>query len=315
MPCSPVPVVLDAGIGTASDAALAMEFGCAAVLLNTAVSKARDPVRMAAAMRAGVEGGRLARLAGRIPKRAHAEPSSPQFELSVYVRLPSPPLLVITDRQQARAPLETILDAIFAAGCRWASVREKDLPETEQQELAARLLAVARRHGATLTLHGSAELARGGGRRGAPGRGRRRQGRAGAAGPGGADRDFHPWRGGGGAARTRRKSTTPSQGLPSRPPQAGLRAGAGGGWGGADRPYGARAGGAGRGGIDAGNASDLLAAGAAGVAVMGGLMRSADPAGETRGACCAPWPDGRRAICRARWRAGRSGRAATSSWA
>ena len=78
---SPVPVVLDAGIGTASDAALAMELGCAAVLLNTAVSKARDPVMMAAGMRAAVEAGRLARLAGRIPKLSHAEPSSPQFGL------------------------------------------------------------------------------------------------------------------------------------------------------------------------------------------------------------------------------------------
>ena len=78
---SPVPEVLDAGIGTASDAALAMELGCSAVLLNTAVSKARDPVRMAAAMKAAVEGGRLARLAGRISKRANAEPSSPQFGL------------------------------------------------------------------------------------------------------------------------------------------------------------------------------------------------------------------------------------------
>ena len=76
-----VPVVLDAGIGTASDAALAMELGCAAVLLNTAVSKARDPVRMAAAMRAAVEAGRAARLAGRIPKRRDAEASSPQFGL------------------------------------------------------------------------------------------------------------------------------------------------------------------------------------------------------------------------------------------
>jgi thiazole synthase len=78
---SPVPVVLDAGIGTASDAALAMELGCAAVLLNTAVSKARDPVMMAASMRAAVEAGRLSRLAGRIPKLSHAEPSSPQFGL------------------------------------------------------------------------------------------------------------------------------------------------------------------------------------------------------------------------------------------
>ena len=78
---SPVPVVLDAGIGTASDAALAMELGCGAVLLNSAVSKANDPVRMAAAMRAAVEAGRLAYLSGRIPKRLNAEPSSPQFGL------------------------------------------------------------------------------------------------------------------------------------------------------------------------------------------------------------------------------------------
>src|SRR5579863_2141721 len=72
---SPVPVVLDAGIGTASDATLAMELGCAAVLINTAVSKAQDPVLMATSMRAAVEAGRLARLAGRIAKKSHAEPS------------------------------------------------------------------------------------------------------------------------------------------------------------------------------------------------------------------------------------------------
>jgi len=78
---SPVPVVLDAGIGTASDAALAMELGCAAVLVNTAVAKARDPVQMAAAIKGAVAAGRLARLSGRIPKRHHAEPSSPQFGL------------------------------------------------------------------------------------------------------------------------------------------------------------------------------------------------------------------------------------------
>ncbi len=78
---SPVPVVLDAGIGTASDAALAMELGCAAVLVNTAISKARDPLLMAKSMRAAVEAGRLSRLAGRIAKRTHAEPSSPQFGL------------------------------------------------------------------------------------------------------------------------------------------------------------------------------------------------------------------------------------------
>ncbi|MEU4740188.1 thiazole synthase [Actinosynnema sp. NPDC023658] len=72
-----VPVVLDAGVGTASDAALAMELGCSAVLLATAVTRAQDPERMAAAMRAGVEAGRLARLAGRIPKRFWAHASSP----------------------------------------------------------------------------------------------------------------------------------------------------------------------------------------------------------------------------------------------
>jgi thiazole synthase len=78
---SPVPVILDAGIGTASDAALAMELGCDGVLLNTAVAKARDPARMAAAMRAAVTAGREARRAGRIPKRSSAEPSSPQLGL------------------------------------------------------------------------------------------------------------------------------------------------------------------------------------------------------------------------------------------
>ena len=76
-----VPVIVDAGIGTASDAAQAMELGCDAVLLNTAVSKAHDPVRMARAMRAAVAAGRDARLAGRIPRRDHAEPSSPQMGL------------------------------------------------------------------------------------------------------------------------------------------------------------------------------------------------------------------------------------------
>ena len=78
---SPVPVVLDAGIGTASDAAQAMELGCDAVLVNTAIAKSHDPVRMARAMRAAVEAGRLARLAGRIPERLLAEPSSPQLGL------------------------------------------------------------------------------------------------------------------------------------------------------------------------------------------------------------------------------------------
>lgn len=71
-----VPVVLDAGIGTASDAAMAMELGCDAVLLASAVTRARDPERMALAMRHAVEGGRLALSAGRIPRRWHAQAST-----------------------------------------------------------------------------------------------------------------------------------------------------------------------------------------------------------------------------------------------
>ena len=72
-----VPVLVDAGVGTASDAALAMELGCDAVLLNSAIAHARDPVRMARAMRAGVEAGRHAFLAGRMPRRVAGEASSP----------------------------------------------------------------------------------------------------------------------------------------------------------------------------------------------------------------------------------------------
>jgi thiazole synthase len=73
-----LPVILDAGIGTASDAALAMELGCDGVLVASAISRAHDPLAMARAIRAGVEGGRLARGAGRIPRRRYAEASTPE---------------------------------------------------------------------------------------------------------------------------------------------------------------------------------------------------------------------------------------------
>jgi thiazole synthase len=72
-----VPVIVDAGIGTASDAALAMELGCDAILLNTAIAEAKDPVRMARAMRWAIQAGREAYLAGRIPKTTHGRASSP----------------------------------------------------------------------------------------------------------------------------------------------------------------------------------------------------------------------------------------------
>jgi len=73
-----VPVLVDAGVGTASDAAIAMELGCEGVLMNTAIAQAQDPVRMARAMRLAVEAGREAFLAGRMPRKLYAaSPSSP----------------------------------------------------------------------------------------------------------------------------------------------------------------------------------------------------------------------------------------------
>ena len=72
-----VPVIVDAGVGTASDAAVAMELGCDGVLMNTAIAEAKDPIAMARAMRLAVEGGRLAYTAGRMGRRMYADPSSP----------------------------------------------------------------------------------------------------------------------------------------------------------------------------------------------------------------------------------------------
>jgi thiazole synthase len=72
-----VPVIVDAGVGTASDAAIAMELGCDGVLMNTAIAEAKNPVLMAEAMKHAVRAGRLAYLAGRMPRRRYADPSSP----------------------------------------------------------------------------------------------------------------------------------------------------------------------------------------------------------------------------------------------
>jgi thiazole synthase len=79
-----VPVICDAGVGTASDAAIAMELGCDGVLLASAVARAKDPVKMAQAMRGAVEAGRLAFEAGRMPRRLHAEASTPEVGLPEY---------------------------------------------------------------------------------------------------------------------------------------------------------------------------------------------------------------------------------------
>jgi len=72
-----VPVIVDAGVGTASDAAIAMELGCDGVLMNTAIAEAKNPVLMAEAMKHAVQAGRMAYLAGRMPRRKYADPSSP----------------------------------------------------------------------------------------------------------------------------------------------------------------------------------------------------------------------------------------------
>ncbi|HEY4429379.1 MAG TPA: thiazole synthase [Solirubrobacteraceae bacterium] len=79
-----VPVILDAGVGTASDATLAMELGCDAVMAASAIARAEDPVRMARAMRAAVEAGHLARAAGRIPRRRYATASTPDAGLADF---------------------------------------------------------------------------------------------------------------------------------------------------------------------------------------------------------------------------------------
>ena len=75
------------------------------------------------------------------------------------MKLPDPPLLLITDRTQADKPLVDVVTAALAAGCRWVSIREKDLPAADQIALAQRLLPVARQFGACLTLHGDAKIA------------------------------------------------------------------------------------------------------------------------------------------------------------
>jgi thiamine-phosphate pyrophosphorylase len=195
--------------------------------------------------------------------------------------LPAPPLLLITDRRQARAPLSDVLAAAFAAGCRWASLREKDLPVSEQVALARSLKAIAARFGATFTVHGEAETAK----------------IAGADG-------VHLAAGGDVAAARATLGPDALIGLSIRS-AAELRHAAldsldyvviGPVFETASKPgYGPALGAAGVaslvaassvpviaiGGISAGNATDVLRAGARGIAVMGGIMRASDAAATT----------------------------------
>lgn len=196
------------------------------------------------------------------------------------MRLPAPPLLIVTDRRRAARPLADVLGAVFAAGCRWASLREKDLPGSEQVALARDLRGLAHGFGARLTLHGNPALAR-------------------EAGLGGV----HLSAGGDAAAARALLGPDALVGISvhcaaeARAADARLVDYAIVGPVGptASKPgYGPALGPAGIaamaatlrvpliaiGGVGASSLGELVMAGAAGVAVMGGVMRSADPGAE-----------------------------------
>jgi thiamine-phosphate pyrophosphorylase len=200
------------------------------------------------------------------------------------MKLPSPPLLLVTDRRQARQPLAAIVGAALEAGCRWVSLREKDLPEDEQIALARQLAPMLRRRtGACLSLHGEAALAR----------------LAGADGvhlPSGADAAAARARLGAGkligvSIHTVGEAEAidptcvdyalagPAFETPSKPgygPEIGRR-------GFSEIARAARVPVLAIGGINAPRVAELIAAGAAGVAVMGAVMRAADAAREMAG--------------------------------
>jgi thiamine-phosphate pyrophosphorylase len=196
--------------------------------------------------------------------------------------LPEPPLLLVTDRRQARRPLTEVVRHALEAGCRWISVREKDLPEDEQISVLRMLMPMARRHGARLTLHGEASLAATCNADGVhlPSGSDPRVARA-ALGPGKLigvsihtvteaeqiDRDAVDYALAGPAYET-----------PSKPgygPEIG-RIGLTAITKAAPVPILAI------GGLNAMRAAEVMAAGAVGIAVMGGIMRAPDPGQETR---------------------------------
>jgi thiamine-phosphate pyrophosphorylase len=199
------------------------------------------------------------------------------------MKLPQPPLLLVTDRRQARRPLADIVAAALNAGCRWVSLREKDLPEVEQVLLARRLMTMTRAAGARLSLHGEAALA----------------GLAGTDGvhlpagadPGAARTLLGPDKLVGVSIHTVTQAETidpacvdyalagPAFETPSKPgygPEIGRK-------GLYEIARAARVPVLAIGGINAARVAELIATGAAGIAVMGGVMRAADPAQEAGG--------------------------------
>jgi thiamine-phosphate pyrophosphorylase len=199
------------------------------------------------------------------------------------LRLPAPPLLLVTDRRQARKVLDVVVAAALGAGCRWISVREKDLPEDEQVLLARRLLLMTRKAGARLLLHGEAALAERAGIDGI----HLRAGADSAA----ARALLGPEKLIGVSIHTVIDAEAldpssvdyalagPAFETPSKPgygPEIGRK-------GLNDIARAAPVPVLAIGGINAGRIAELVAAGAAGVAVMGGVMRAADPAREVGG--------------------------------
>ena len=193
------------------------------------------------------------------------------------MRLPDPPLLLVTDRQQARLPLAEVVAAALAAGCRWVSVREKDLSEDDQIALARSLLPIARRHGARLTVHGDAAVAKACGADGVhlpagsdPARSRALLGTGKLIGVSihtvteaeAIDPDTVDYAIAGPAYETASK--------PGYGPEIGRK-------GLAEIALAARVPVLAIGGINVARVAEVLAAGPAGIAVMGSVMRAADP--------------------------------------
>jgi thiamine-phosphate pyrophosphorylase len=194
------------------------------------------------------------------------------------VRLPVPPLLVISDRRQARRPLEELAEAIFAGGCRWLSLREKDLPAAERRALLSALMMVGRRWGATVTVHEDVDAAVISGAAGVhlPGAGNPEAARArlpggliGASAHSAAEASALL---GSGADYVTISPVFPTASKPGYGPAIGLDCLA---------KIVARIPGPviALGGISAENAPLCLSAGASGVAVMGEVMRAANPRG------------------------------------
>jgi thiamine-phosphate pyrophosphorylase len=198
------------------------------------------------------------------------------------VRLPDPPLLLVTDRRQARMPLTDVVRAALEAGCRWVSVREKDLSDGEQITLVRMLLPMAHRHGACLMLHGEAALAQTAGADGVHlpagsdliaarallgpdkliGVSIHTPTEAEAIAPGTADYAI--------AGPAYETASKPGYG-----PEIGRR-------GLADLARAARLPLIAIGGLNATRAAEVLAAGMVGIAVMGGIMRAPDPSREMK---------------------------------